>query len=167
MLGLGIAWWRSRAANLQAQAALEQSELARRDHITELFNRAIGQLGDDKLEVRLGAVYTLWAICQDRRFQSYTWPIVETLSAYVRERSLAGSLFRRTDLSRANLARAILSKANMQGAILRGASLVGTLLDNADLRGADLGGALNVSADQLREAVVDASTTLPLGLELN
>jgi hypothetical protein len=54
LIGLGIAWWRSRAANMQARAALEQNELARRDHITELFNRAVGQLGDEKLEVRLG-----------------------------------------------------------------------------------------------------------------
>jgi hypothetical protein len=86
VIGLGIAWWRSRAANLQAQAALEQTELARRDHTTELFNRAVGQLGDEKLEVRLGAIYTLRAICEDRGFKAYTAPIMETLSAFVRER---------------------------------------------------------------------------------
>jgi hypothetical protein len=88
--GLAIAWWRSRAANLQAQAALEQSDLARRDHITEIFNRAVGQLGEDKLEVRLGAIYTLRAICQDQRYDAYIWPIVETLSAVVRQRAKDG-----------------------------------------------------------------------------
>jgi predicted secreted protein len=87
VLGLWIAWWRSRAANLQAQAALGQTELARRDHITELFNRAVGQLGDEKLEVRLGAIYTLRAICEDQGFKAYTTPIMETLSALVRERA--------------------------------------------------------------------------------
>ena len=87
IIGLGIAWWRSRAANMQAKAALEQNELARRDHITELFNRAVGQLADDKLEVRLGAIYTLRAICEEETFRIYVTPIAETLSAYVRERS--------------------------------------------------------------------------------
>jgi hypothetical protein len=90
ILGVGIAWWRSRAANLQARAALEQSELARRDHITEIFNRAVGQLADERLEVRLGAIYTLRAICDDERYGPYTWPISETLAAYVRERSGSG-----------------------------------------------------------------------------
>ena len=85
ILGVGIAWWRSRAANLQARAALEQSELARRDHITEIFNRAVGQLGDQKLEVRLGAIYTLRAICEDPRYSADMWLIVETLSAFLRE----------------------------------------------------------------------------------
>ncbi|CAA7625101.1 hypothetical protein [Magnetospirillum sp. SS-4] len=89
IIGLGIAWWRSRAANMQAKAALEQNDLARRDHITELFNRAVGQLGDDKLEVRLGAIYTLRAICEDQEFRSYAAPVVQTLSAYVRNRSSA------------------------------------------------------------------------------
>ncbi len=54
VVGLGIAAWRSFAANRQADAALGQTELARRDHIAELFNRACAQLGDDKLELRLG-----------------------------------------------------------------------------------------------------------------
>lgn len=87
-IGLGIAWWRSRAANIQARAALEQNELARRDHITELFIRAVGQLGDDKLEVRLGAIFTLLAICDDRKYQPYTGPVIQTLSAYVRGKGL-------------------------------------------------------------------------------
>jgi hypothetical protein len=34
-----------------------QAELARRDHVAELFNRAVGQLKDEKLEVRLGAIF--------------------------------------------------------------------------------------------------------------
>lgn len=93
IIGLLIAWWRSRAANMQAVAAREQNELARRDHITELFNRAVGQLGDETLEIRLGAIYTLQAICDDQSYKPYTWPVTQTLSAYVRRKSveLAGS----------------------------------------------------------------------------
>lgn len=93
IIGLLIAWWRSRAANMQAVAAREQNELARRDHITELFNRAVGQLGEEKLEIRLGAIYTLQAICDDQSYKPYIWPVTQTLSAYVRRKSveLAGS----------------------------------------------------------------------------
>jgi hypothetical protein len=36
--------------------------LARQDQIAELFNRAVGQLKDEKLEVRLGAILTLGQI---------------------------------------------------------------------------------------------------------
>lgn len=86
-IGVWIAWQRSRAATLQAQAALDQSRLARRDHITEIFNRSVGQLGDEKLEVRLGAIYTLRAICEEDAFLAYTWPVVQTLSAYIRGKS--------------------------------------------------------------------------------
>ncbi len=98
MVGLGIAWWRSRAANLQARAALEQSELARRDHITEIFGKAVDQLASEKLEVRLGAIYTLWAICQDNRYGAYIWPIQETLSAYVRTKAASSEAVGEPDI---------------------------------------------------------------------
>ncbi|MGH7062891.1 MAG: hypothetical protein ACREET_02300 [Stellaceae bacterium] len=58
-LGMVLAWWRSRASNRQAVAALQQAEVAQRNHVVEMFNRAIDQLGSEKLEVRLGAIYTL------------------------------------------------------------------------------------------------------------
>lgn len=87
IVGIGLATWPSIAASQQAKAALQQTELARRDHITEIFNRAVGQLADDKLEVRLGAVYTLKAILEDDQFGRYTAPITEWLAAYVRLRT--------------------------------------------------------------------------------
>lgn len=86
-VGIGVATWRSLSAGRQAQAALEQSELARRDHTTEVFNRAVGQLAHDRLEVRLGAIYTLRELCLDDRYSAFARPIIETLSAYVRERT--------------------------------------------------------------------------------
>ena len=57
-VGIFIAWRRAIAANRQADAQFRQAELSRRDHVSELFNRAVGQLADRKLEIRLGAVYT-------------------------------------------------------------------------------------------------------------
>ena len=64
-----------------------QSALAQRGHITETFNRAIDQLRDEKLEVRLGAIYTLTMIYSQQPLTEYRQPIVEILTAYVRERT--------------------------------------------------------------------------------
>ena len=47
-IGLYLAWLRVSAANQQADASLRQADLTRREHVAELFNRAVGQLGDRK-----------------------------------------------------------------------------------------------------------------------
>ncbi|MGL4441546.1 MAG: hypothetical protein ACRCUE_20025 [Bosea sp. (in: a-proteobacteria)] len=90
-IGLWLAWLRVRAATLQADAALKQSEvaneqakLARREHVAELFNQAVGQLSDEKLEVRLAAVYTLREVSAD--FPDLTRAVVELLTTYLREK---------------------------------------------------------------------------------
>jgi hypothetical protein len=81
--GLYLAWLRVSAANRQAEASLKQAELARREHVAELFNRAAGQLGDSKLEVRFGAILTLRQIGED--FPDVTNRVFELLNAYLRE----------------------------------------------------------------------------------
>lgn len=81
IFGIGIAAWRTWAANRQARAAEEQTRLARRDHVTEFFVRAVDQLGHEKLEVRLGAIYALKQIMREDEYREWTGPIVETLSA--------------------------------------------------------------------------------------
>lgn len=58
-IGLVFAWMRVRAANRQSEAQTRQAEVGRREHVAELFNRAVGQLDDEKLHIRLGAIYTL------------------------------------------------------------------------------------------------------------
>jgi hypothetical protein len=73
------------AATQQADATLRQAELARRDHVAELFNRAVGQLTDEKLEIRLGAIYTLRQIARD--FPDLAKPTLELLSTYLRQRA--------------------------------------------------------------------------------
>jgi hypothetical protein len=84
-IGLWLAWQRSHASMVQAEAASDQAKLARRDHVVELFNRAVEQLGHDRLEVRLGAIYTLREI--DRDFPQLSKPVFELLSVYLRERT--------------------------------------------------------------------------------
>jgi hypothetical protein len=81
--GLYLAWRRTSASTSQADASLQQAEVARRDHVAELFNRAAGQLTDNKLEIRLGAVYTLRQITED--FPDLSEPTFEPLTAYLRE----------------------------------------------------------------------------------
>ncbi len=84
-VGIYLAWKRVTAATRQADAALQQAALARRDHVAELFNRAVGQLTDAKLEVRLGAIYTLRQIARD--FPDLAEPTFELLSTYLRQDS--------------------------------------------------------------------------------
>ncbi|MET0569202.1 MAG: hypothetical protein ABWZ74_09005 [Hyphomicrobiaceae bacterium] len=81
--GLYLAWLRVRAANKQAATQQQQTELSRREHVTELFNRAAGQLADPKLEIRLAAIYTLRE--STRAFPDLTGAVFELLSAYLRE----------------------------------------------------------------------------------
>jgi hypothetical protein len=83
ILGLYLAWRRSTASTRQADASLLQAELARRDHVAGLFNRAVGQLTDEKLEIKLGAIYTLRQIARD--FPDLSEPTLELLSTYLRE----------------------------------------------------------------------------------
>ena len=83
LIGIYLAWKRVSASSRQADASLQQAELARRDHVAELFNRAVGQLTHEKLEVRLGAVYTLRQIAHD--FPDLSQPTFELLSTYLRE----------------------------------------------------------------------------------
>jgi uncharacterized protein YjbI with pentapeptide repeats len=59
--------------------------LSRRGQITERFTRAIDQLGNDKMEVRLGGIYALERIADES--PSEHGPIFEVLTAYVRENS--------------------------------------------------------------------------------
>ena len=74
------------AANRQASAAFRQAELARRDHVAELFNRAVGQLDDPKLQVRLGAIYTLRQIARD--FPDLAGAVLELLNVYMRQNAV-------------------------------------------------------------------------------
>jgi hypothetical protein len=85
-IGIYLGWKRVTAANRQAEAQTRQAELQRRDFVAELFNRAVSQLKDEKLEVRLGAIYTLRQICD--AYPDLSRPVLELLAAYVRENAV-------------------------------------------------------------------------------
>jgi hypothetical protein len=72
-------------AHRRIRALERQVLVAQEGQITERFTRAIEQLGSDRMEVRLGGIYALERIGNDSD-KDY-WPIMETLTAYVRERA--------------------------------------------------------------------------------
>jgi hypothetical protein len=82
IVGSILAWRQLSPAALQAKSANAQAELARRAHVTELFNRAVGQLRDPNLEVRLAAIYVLREVAKD--FPDLANPVFELLQAYLR-----------------------------------------------------------------------------------
>ncbi|MEH1841433.1 MAG: pentapeptide repeat-containing protein [Nostoc sp.] len=71
------------AANKTAEAALKNAQAAQDKQITERFTKAIEQLGNKKIETRLGAIYTLERIAKDSKDDH--WTIMEVLTAFVRE----------------------------------------------------------------------------------
>ena len=82
IVGAILAWRQLSPSALQARSANAQAELARRAHVTELFNRAVGQLRDPKLEIRLAAIYVLREVAKD--FPDLSDPIFELLQTYLR-----------------------------------------------------------------------------------
>jgi uncharacterized protein YjbI with pentapeptide repeats len=58
--------------------------------ITDRFTKAITQLGDHNLAMRLGGIYALERIAKDS--ESDHWPVMEVLTAFVREQAPAQSL---------------------------------------------------------------------------
>jgi hypothetical protein len=62
---------------------LKNLQLTQDRQITEHYTRAVEQLGSDKLAIRLGAIYALERIARDSERDH--WPIMEILTAYVRE----------------------------------------------------------------------------------
>lgn len=81
-VGAYLAWRQLSPVASQARSASTQAELARRAHVTELFNRAVGQLRDPSLEIRLAAIYVLREVAKG--FPDLSDPIFELLQAYLR-----------------------------------------------------------------------------------
>ena len=71
---------------ITTQANLKVSQEGR---ITEHFTRAIDQLGNPAIEIRLGGIYALERIANESE-KNY-WPIMEIFTAYVRKNSCVDS----------------------------------------------------------------------------
>jgi hypothetical protein len=173
LVGIPFVIWREWLHHRQTRAVLQQTAIAQRRHeaqveadrerrITDNFTRAVDQLGSDKLETRLGAIYALERIARESKADH--WPIMETLTAYVRERSrwiepsqaaegISKQLEWLDDIQPATDVHAVLTVIgrrrrefetagqclNLNGADLRGYDLRGAHLERALLTGAHLG----------------------------
>jgi len=84
-IGLVLAIWRGFAADRQSRASRSQADTARRAHTTEVFNTAVQQLSHERLEIRLGAIFTLRQISAD--FPEFEHYVFQLLTGYARERT--------------------------------------------------------------------------------
>ena len=85
------------------------------------------------------------------RARNETIPSLDVQGAFIRRTNLSGASLRGANLSQADASCALFRDADFEGA-----RLVGTIL-----RGADLTGAVNVTEEQLADAVIDEHTRLP------
>ena len=146
-------------------------ELNRQGQITERFTRAIDQLGHTEVDVKLGGIYALERIARESRDDH--GPIVEILTAYVREHAARPALDAdprddrvavTTDVQAAlsvlgrrrsehdtgqplDLRATDLTNARMANMRLEGASLADARLHGADLSYAQLQKATLIGAD--------------------
>lgn len=157
LVTLYVAWRR-------AAAAERAVEVSQEGQITERFTRAIEQMGNENMAIRLGGIYALERIAKDSAKDH--WQIVEVLTAYVRENSPARwemnpkpyiqipfdiqaileVLGRRTVAyerpgQELNLRMTKLTGAELEGAVLRRVDLRMADLQNVFFKGADLRGA--------------------------
>jgi Pentapeptide repeats (8 copies) len=93
LAGLLFTWENLRATQenlkITQDMAIKSHELTREGQLTDRFTKAIDQLGavndkgEKQLEIRLGGIYALERIARDSKRDH--WPIMEVLTAYVRE----------------------------------------------------------------------------------
>jgi len=168
-----------RVSNRNAETANKNTEIANKNAViaesklvTERFSKATEQLGDDnKIMVRLGAIYSLDRIAKDSSYDRLF--VLQLLAAFVREHSKKrgvdetisfdiqealtvigthnkdedNKLNQRLDLAETNLQRVRLFKTDLSGADLSGADLSEADLNEAKLSGAYLSGAYLNEAD--------------------
>jgi uncharacterized protein YjbI with pentapeptide repeats len=69
----------------ESRKAIKDSALAQSRLITDRFSKAVEQLGDTKLAIQLGGIYSLERIAKDSP-QDY-WTVMQVLTAFVRQNS--------------------------------------------------------------------------------
>ncbi len=87
--GVPFLIWRTVLADRQTQSTEMQTQINRENHYTDLFTKAVEQLGatrqngEPAIEMRIGAIFALERLAKDSE-RDYG-PIIETLAAYIRE----------------------------------------------------------------------------------
>jgi hypothetical protein len=83
--GVAVAWAALRQAAVAGRRHHAQTEADRQRRITESFSKAVEQLASDKTEARVGGIYTLERLSHES--SADYWPVMEVLTAFIRERS--------------------------------------------------------------------------------
>ena len=158
---------------LKARATEKRVSIAHERHLTERLTRAVTQLGDDNMAIRLGGIYALERLAKDSDTDHAR--VMDVLTAYVRENAprhaqdapqAAKPNKPTTDIqailtvigrwktpgNNRHTARLDLNHTRLVGANLRRADLT-----RADLTGADLTGADLSMADLTDANLVDAN----------
>ncbi len=158
---------------LKARATEKSVSIAHERHLTERLTRAITQLGDDNMAIRLGGIYALERLAKDSDTDHAR--VMDILTAYVRENAPSHAQDapqaahkpkpttdmqailtvlgrRKTPGNNRHNARLDLNHTRLVGADLRRADL-----RRADLTGADLTGADLLMADLTDADLVDAN----------
>jgi flagellar biosynthesis/type III secretory pathway M-ring protein FliF/YscJ len=83
--GAVLVWAAFRQARIASERHKEQTDADRQRRLTESYTKAVEQLAHADMAVRLGGIYSLGQISQEspRRY----WTVMETLTAFVRERA--------------------------------------------------------------------------------
>lgn len=151
LTGLGLLWRRITASE---RAAIDAVRVAEDSQRHERFTRAVGQLADERLEVRLGAIYALEQVAHESPSQQQ--PAMEVLCAYLRERAAwAGDHQPATRL--ATDVQAVLTVLGRRAVAHEQGTAFRLDLRRTDLRGADLNG-VNLERANLSEAHLEAAT---------
>ncbi len=187
LLGLFFTWRNIKVteSNLQLtqETATRNLVISQEGQITERFTRAVEQLGNDKLQVRLGGIYALERISRDSK-EDY-WPVMEILTAFVRTGTPTESkgrsdesvepptdiqavlnvvARRRLDYESSEKRRVDLRGANLAGATLIGCNLERAILWKTRFEGANLRDA-NLQDAGMSKAILDSATLIASHLE--
>lgn len=166
IIGLSLAFWRSKTANTQAKMAQQQANVAEKGLLNDRYQRSAEMLGSATLATRIGGIYALERLAREHP-EEYHIQIMDSLCAFVRHSKIQTAsamnaitsdaqealtvIGRRNqdqlDLEkeekernewRLNLSKACLRCANLRSAHLEGADLRYACLEGAELRYAHL-----------------------------
>ena len=145
----------------------KNQKLIEKGQVTERFTQAIAQLGNDKLEVRLGGVYALEKIAQDYP-DDYHWTIMEIFTTLVREKTVNDHASDSRIMTNIQAILTVIGRRmrtygqgefqelNLSNSDLRGMSLYKANLRKANLTKADLRGAIFSEAELTESNLSDA-----------
>ncbi|MFJ4656662.1 pentapeptide repeat-containing protein [Nocardia sp. NPDC088792] len=173
---VGALWFTSQSLH----ATNDQYALARQTAVTDRYAKAVEELGNNSLEIRLGGIYLLERLASDSPADRPS--IFAVLSAFVRTHAPSGpgcggadrssapatdvqavlTVIGRRDTKGAeqiDLSNTCLVKADLNGANLRGAKLNRADLTTADLANADLTGSKLADASLQTAALLNARLT--------